>query len=70
MQLKRNMSANSMADELNKSGKAPMSSPQKLPIVLENLRASMQTRLDGLLKQMLSRLEEIIFSMVPRLKSY
>lgn len=50
-----------MADELNKSGKIPMSSPQKLPIVLESLRAVMQTRLDGLMKHMLSRLEEIIY---------
>ena len=55
------MSANSMADELNKSGKSPMNSPQKLPVVLEGLRAVMQTRLDGLMKHMLSRLEEIIY---------
>ena len=50
-----------MADELNKSGKSPMNSPQKLPVVLESLRAVMQTRLDGLMKHMLNRLEEIIY---------
>jgi len=38
-----------------------MNSPQKLPAVLEGLRATMQTRLDASLKNMLNRLEEIIF---------
>ena len=37
-----------------------MNSPQKLPVALEGLRASMQPR-DDLLKHMLSRLEEIIY---------
>lgn len=50
-----------MAEELNKSSKGPMTSPQKLPPILEGLRAVMQTRLDGVLKHMLSRLEEIIY---------
>ena len=50
-----------MANELNKSGTTPMNSPQKLPVALEGLRASMQPRLDDLLKHMLSRLEEIIY---------
>lgn len=38
-----------------------MNSPQKLPAVLEGLRATMQTRLDASLKNMLNRLEEIIY---------
>ena len=50
-----------MANELNKSGTTPMNSPQKLPVALEGLRTSMQPRLDGLLKHMLGRLEEIIY---------
>jgi hypothetical protein len=38
-----------------------MTTPQKLPAVLEGLRVAVEPRLNGALHNMLTRLEEIIY---------